>query len=137
MKKFLEDFKAFAMKGNVMDLAVGVIIGSAFGKIVTSLVADMIMPLLSLILGRFNIADASKVLVEQKGDNPAVLLRYGAFIQSIIDFLIIAFSIFLVIRLLGKFKRKKEEAVTEAVPEKNSQEAELLTEIRDLLKEKS
>ncbi|HBR03341.1 MAG TPA: large conductance mechanosensitive channel protein MscL [Ruminiclostridium sp.] len=125
------------MKGNVMDLAVGVIIGSAFGKIVTSLVADMIMPLLSLILGRFNIADASKVLVEQKGDNPAVLLRYGAFIQSIIDFLIIAFSIFLVIRLLGKFKRKKEEAVTEAVPEKNSQEAELLTEIRDLLKEKS
>jgi large conductance mechanosensitive channel len=137
VKKFLEDFKAFAMKGNVMDLAVGVIIGSAFGKIVTSLVADMIMPLLSLILGRFNIADASKVLVEQKGDNPAVLLRYGAFIQSIIDFLIIAFSIFLVIRLLGKFKRKKEEAVTEAVPEKNSQEAELLTEIRDLLKEKS
>lgn len=136
MKKFFEDFKVFAMKGNVIDLAVGVVIGGAFGKIVTSLVNDVVMPLLSLILGKFNIATAGVNLAYDAKGVPTVILKYGAFIQSIIDFLLIALSIFIVIRLMSKFKKKKEETIIEVVEEKPTPEVELLTEIRDLLKEK-
>lgn len=137
MKKFIEDFKSFAMKGNVIDLAIGVIIGGAFGKIVTSLVNDMIMPLLSLILGKVTIATAEFPIKALNGEVVSIL-KYGAFLQNIIDFLIISLSIFLFIRLLSSFKKKeKEEAetVAEVVAEaKLSKEEELLTEIRDLLK---
>lgn len=121
-----QDFKAFALKGNVMDLAIAVVIGTAFGKIVTSLVEDLIMPAVGLLLGGFSIANE----VYTVGD---VSLRYGAFLQSVLDFLIIAFSIFLIIRLFIKFQRKEampEEATVPALDKKE----ELLVEIRDLLK---
>lgn len=120
------DFKAFALKGNVLDLAIAVVIGAAFGKIVTSLVEDLIMPAVGLLLGGFSIAGA----VYQVGD---ATLRYGAFLQSVLDFLIISFSIFMVIRLFMKFRRKEEMPAEEAVPELDKKE-ELLVEIRDLLK---
>ena len=109
--KFLQDFKAFALKGNVMDLAVGVIIGGAFGKIVSSLVADVIMPLLGLLVGGINFTDLHFTLKAAKEVDgvlePAVLLNYGKFLQSAFDFLIIAFSIFLFIRLLSRLKTKE------------------------------
>lgn len=121
-----EDFKAFAVKGNVLDLAIAVVIGTAFGKIVTSLVEDLIMPAAGLLLGGFSIAEASY----QVGD---ATLRYGAFLQSVLDFFIISFSIFLVIRLFMKFRRKEDMPEEEKVPELDKKE-ELLTEIRDLLR---
>lgn len=121
-----EDFKAFALKGNVLDLAIAVVIGTAFGKIVTSMVEDLIMPAVGLILGGFSIADA----VYTVGD---VTLKYGAFLQSVLDFFIIAFSIFIVIRLFMKFRRKEYMPKEEIVPELDKKEA-LLVEIRDLLK---
>lgn len=138
MKKFIEDFKSFAMKGNVIDLAVGVVIGGAFGKIVTSLVNDIITPLISLVMGKGNLPDLSIDIAGQKGVEGYVGILYGQFIQNIIDFLIIALSIFVVIKLIGKFKRKEEKAEEAVVieEEKPSKEQELLTEIRDLLKEK-
>ncbi|MCM3611187.1 large conductance mechanosensitive channel protein MscL [Planococcus sp. MERTA32b] len=120
------DFKAFALKGNVLDLAIAVVIGAAFGKIVTSLVEDLIMPAVGLLLGGFSIAEA----VYQVGD---ATLKYGAFLQSVLDFLIISFSIFMVIRLFMKFRRKEELPAEEVVPELDKKE-ELLVEIRDLLK---
>ena len=130
--KFIKEFKAFAMKGNVIDMAVGVIIGGAFGKIVTSLVNDIIMPAISMITGKINIADMA-VTVGAKADGTAIALKYGLFLQNIIDFLIIALSMFFVIKLMGKFKRKEQEA-PEAPPEPDKTEV-LLTEIRDILKE--
>ncbi len=139
MKKFIEDFKSFAMKGNVIDMAVGVVIGGAFGKIVTSLVSDIITPLISMVTGKTNLAELSIPLSGIKGQEGYVGIMYGQFIQNIIDFLIIALSIFLVIRIIGKFKRKEEvKEVEEAaeVKETLSKDQELLTEIRDLLKEK-
>ena len=120
-----KEFKEFAIKGNVMDLAIGVIIGGAFGKIVTSLVNDIIMPIFGLILGGIDFTG-----LEFKAGTAVV--KYGAFIQSVVDFLIIAFSIFL-FRSLNRFKKKEEEAPKEPAP---SKEEILLTEIRDLLKEK-
>ncbi|CAM2840821.1 large conductance mechanosensitive channel protein MscL [Hathewaya histolytica] len=130
-----KDFKEFAMKGNVVDLAVGVIIGGAFGKIVTSLVNDVIMPILGLILGGINFTSAKLTLHGLNSEKP-LTLNYGQFIQNILDFLIISFSIFLFIRLINRFKRK-EEAVEEAKIPEISREEELLGEIRDLLKEKN
>lgn len=121
-----QDFKAFALKGNVLDLAIAVVIGTAFGKIVTSLVEDLIMPAVGLLLGGFSIANEAYIV----GD---VTLRYGAFLQSVLDFLIIAFSIFMVIRLFMKFRRKEDMPAEETVPELDKKE-ELLVEIRDLLK---
>lgn len=120
------DFKKFAIKGNVIDLAVGVVIGTAFGKIVSSLVEDLIMPLVGLLLGGINFSALSYTVLDAE-------IKYGAFIQTVVDFFIIAFSIFMVIRFFNRFK-KKEEA-TEAAPEGPKAE-ELLAEIRDLLKEK-
>ena len=132
----LKEFKEFAMKGNVLDLAIGVIIGGAFGKIVTSLVNDVIMPLLGLVIGGINFTYLSFTLKAAEGDKKAVILNCGQFIQNIIDFLIISFSIFMVVKLLNKFKRKQEviEEKKEAAP---SKEELLLTEIRDLLKDAS
>lgn len=128
----LKEFKEFAMKGNVVDLAVGVIIGGAFGKIVSSLVNDIIMPVLGLILGGMNLSDRKLLMHGISGK--AVTLNYGMFIQTTIDFLIIAFSIFIIIKAINKFNKKKEEIKEE--PVKPSKEEELLSEIRDILREK-
>lgn len=129
----LKEFKEFALKGNVVDLAVGVIIGAAFGKIVTSLVEDILMPILGILIGGVNFSDLKIVIIPASGDTAEAALRYGAFIQSIFDFVIIAFSIFMFIKLLNSFKKKEEKKVEEKQPEEN---IVLLTEIRDLLKEK-
>ena len=139
MKKFILDFKDFAIKGNVIDMAVGVVIGSAFGKIVTSLVNDIITPAISMLTGKVSLSNLSIDISGVKGTDEYVGIMYGQFIQNIIDFLIIAFSIFLVIKLIGKFKRKEakvEEAAEKVEEEKISKEQELLTEISDILKEK-
>lgn len=138
---FVQDFKAFAMKGNVIDMAVGVIIGGAFGKIVSSVVADIIMPPLGLLVGGVNFTDLKWVLkpaaVVDGKEVVAVTLNYGQFLQATFDFLIIAFSIFMFIRLITRLTQKKEEtpAIPPAPPAPTKEE-ELLTEIRDLLKEK-
>lgn len=138
---FLKEFKAFALKGNVMDMAVGVIIGGAFGKIVTSLVNDVIMPAVGLLVGGINFTELKWVIKEAVLDEagavvtPEATLNYGNFIQSTVDFLIIAFCIFLFIRLISKLNRKKEEAPAAPAPEPSAEE-KLLTEIRDLLKNK-
>ncbi|MFC5590099.1 large conductance mechanosensitive channel protein MscL [Sporosarcina soli] len=121
-----KEFKKFALKGNVVDLAVAVVIGAAFGKIVSSLVDNIIMPLVGLLLGGYDFSKLSIKVMDAE-------IKYGVFIQNVVDFLIIAFTIFMAIRLLTKFK-KKEEAVEEVVPEIDTKE-ELLREIRDLLKE--
>lgn len=140
MGKFLSDFKEFAMKGNVVDMAVGVIIGGAFGKIVSSLVNDIIMPVISIVTGGDGYKNLKYVITAGKeavGDAAAVeevAINYGLFIQNIVDFLIIAFSIFCALRVIMKFKKKEEEAPVTA-PEPSKEEV-LLTEIRDILKEK-
>ena len=137
---FLKEFKEFATKGNVMDLAVGVIIGSAFGKIVSSLVADIIMPPIGLIVGGIKFTDIKLGLKEAVVDTSgkvieeAVTLNIGNFIQNAFDFLIIAAAIFLVVKLLNKLNRKKAKEAP--VPKGPSEEVQLLTEIRDLLKKK-
>lgn len=137
--KFWSDFKAFAMKGNVIDMAVGVVVGAAFGKIVTSLVNDIIMPLVGMLIGGFDFQNLKLVLHKAVMDGetvvkPAVSLNYGNFIQETVNFLIISFSIFLVIRAFGKLRKKKEE--TPAPPAPKPENVVLLEEIRDLLKEK-
>ena len=141
--KFLADFKAFAMRGYVIDMAVGVIIGGAFGKIVSSLVNDIIMPLIGIVVGGVNFTDLKWVItpasVDEAGNEIAEsTLNYGTFIQSTIDFLIIAFSIFVMVRVITKIttrKKAEEEAVPAPAPEPSNEE-KLLAEIRDLLKEK-
>ena len=138
---FLQDFKAFAMKGNVVDMAVGVIIGGAFGKIVSSVVADVIMPPIGLLVGGVNFTDLKWVLkpaVMQDGQEvaAAVTLNYGNFLQVTFDFLVIAFSVFLFVRLLSRLNRKQEKPAAPAAPPAPSKEEQLLTEIRDLLKER-
>lgn len=137
-KKFITEFKGFALKGNVLDLAIGVIIGGAFNKIVSSLVNDIIMPPIGAITGGVDFKDLKYILKPEMGDNPAVTLNYGAFIQNVVDFFIIALSIFIFIKVVSKLNRKKEED-KEIEPKeeepKLTVEQELLTEIRDLLKE--
>lgn len=130
----VQEFKKFAMRGNVIDMAVGIVIGVAFGKIVSSFVADVIMPPLGLLLGGVDFKDLGLVLKEAVGETPAVVIAYGQFIQSIVDFVIIAFVIFLVIKAMNSLKAK-EEAAPSAPPAPTKEEI-LLTEIRDLLKEK-
>lgn len=129
----LKEFKEFAVKGNVVDLAVGVVIGGAFGKIVTSLVNDIIMPLVGTLTGGVNFTYLKFVLKQAHGNSPAVTLNYGSFIQNVVDFLIVAFSIFLFVKLINRLKREKKEEVA-AEPAKPSEEVLLLQEIRDLLK---
>ena len=148
MKKFIEDFKAFALKGNIVDMAIGVVIGGAFGKIVTSLVNDIITPLIGLLTGNISLVDLKFVLapavLNEVGEvvSPALVLTYGAFLQTIIDFFIIALSIFMVMRIAMNGRKKldelmkKEEAKAEEVKEDAPAETELsvLLEIRELLK---
>ncbi|MCI6987988.1 MAG: large-conductance mechanosensitive channel protein MscL [Campylobacter sp.] len=133
---FIKEFKEFAMRGNVIDMAVGVVIGGAFGKIVSSLVSDVIMPIVGVLTGGVNFTDFKFTLKEAGGGVEAVTVNYGNFIQVTVDFLIIAFCIFVVIKLINKLKREevKEEALAEPV---GPSETEILTQIRDLLKEKN
>lgn len=142
MGKFFSDFKEFAMRGNVIDMAVGVIIGGAFGKIVSSLVNDLIMPAIGVLTGGMDFKDMKYVLQDAQpataageAAKEAVTLNYGMFIQNIVDFLIIAFCIFMAIRIMQKFHRQEEAKAEE--PEKPAPDVELLTEIRDLLKEQN
>jgi large conductance mechanosensitive channel len=130
--KLIDEFKAFAMKGNMVDMAVGIIIGAAFGKIVTSIVNDILMPPLGLLLGGVNFTDLKLVMKEAVGDVPAVTWNYGSFIQVTIDFLIVAIAVFLLIKAMNAAKKKEEAAP--APPPAPSKEETLLTEIRDLLK---
>ncbi|MHC5224674.1 large-conductance mechanosensitive channel protein MscL [Ignatzschineria sp. LJL83] len=137
--KFIQEFKEFAMRGNVIDLAVGVIIGGAFNKIVSSLVSDIIMPPLGVLLGGVDFKDFALTLKAAVGDEPAVILNYGMFIQNIFDFIIVAFSIFVAIRVMNKLREKQDEQVAEAVEEiiadpVPTKEEILLSEIRDILK---
>jgi len=129
----LQEFKEFAVKGNVVDMAVGIIVGAAFGKIVSSFVADVIMPPLGVLVGGVNFSDLAITLKDAVGETPAVTLNYGHFIQSIVDFTIVAFAIFIAIKLLNSLKKKEEPPAAEPAP---SKEELLLTEIRDLLKER-
>ena len=136
-KKFITEFKEFALKGNVLDLAIGVIIGGAFNKIVSSLVNDIIMPPIGAITGGVDFKDLVYILKPAIGNNPAVTLNYGAFIQNVVDFFIIALSIFIFIKVVSKLNRKKEEAKEIEPKEEEPKltiDQELLMEIRDLLK---
>lgn len=149
IKQFFADFKAFALKGNILDMAVGVVVGGAFSKIVTSLVNDIITPLIALITGDVALKDLKWVFSEAVVDaagvvtTPEVALTYGNFLQTVIDFLIIAFSIFIILRVmmstqkkLDSLKKKEEEAEEAAEEAATETELTLLTEIRDLLKGK-
>ena len=130
--KLLDEFKAFAMRGNVIDLAVGIIIGIAFGKIVSSIVNDIIMPPIGLLLGGVNFTDLKVVMKAATETNPAVTWNYGNFLQVTFDFLIVAFAVFMLIKGINAMK-KKEEAAPAAPPAPTKDQA-LLTEIRDLMK---
>lgn len=141
MKKMLQEFKTFAMRGNVVDMAVGIIIGGAFGKIVSSVVGDLIMPAVGLLVGGVNFTDLKIVMKDTvlEGDKvitPEVSLNYGNFIQVVFDFLIIAFAVFLLIKGINALNRKKEAPAAPATPPAPPADVQLLTEIRDLLKEK-
>ena len=129
----IQEFKEFAVKGNVVDMAVGIIIGAAFGKIVSSFVGDVIMPPIGVLLGGVDFTNLALTVKEASGDVPAVVIGYGKFIQTVIDFAIIAFAIFIGVKAINTLKRKEKEAPA-APPEPSPQEV-LLTEIRDLLKE--
>jgi len=128
----LQEFKTFAVKGNVMDMAVGIIVGGAFGKIVSSFVSDVVMPPIGLLIGGVNFSDLAITMKEAVGTTAAVTINYGKFIQTVIDFTIIAFAIFLVVKGMNSLKRKEEAAPS--TPPPPSAEQQLLTEIRDLLK---
>lgn len=128
----MSEFKSFAMKGNVMDMAIGIIIGGAFGKIVSSFVNDVLMPPLGVLMGGVDFKDLAYTVQEAAGDVPAVTLNYGNFIQTALDFIIIAFAIFMMVKAMNSMKKKEEEAPSE--PPKPSSEEVLLSEIRDLLK---
>ena len=133
MKKFVKEFKDFINRGNVVDMAVGVIIGGAFGKIVTALVNNVVTPAISLLTGKVNIAELNVTVPASVEGAEPIVISYGLFIQAIIDFLIIAFCVFLFVKLISKLKKKEEEKPVPAP--KPSNEEILLTEIRDILKE--
>ena len=128
----VKEFKEFAMRGNVVDMAVGIVIGAAFGKIVASFVSDVLMPPIGMLLGGVDFSELMITLKSAAGDAPAVMLKYGVFINTVIDFLIVAFAIFMVIKGMNAMK-KKEEKAPEAPPAPSKEEI-LLTEIRDVLK---
>ena len=128
----MKEFRDFAMRGNVVDMAVGIVIGGAFGKIVTSFVNDVLMPPIGMAIGGVDFSDLAITLKEAAGEAAAVTLNYGAFIQTVLDFVIIAFAIFMVIKAMNNLKKKEEAAPPP--PPKPSAEETLLTEIRDLLK---
>ena len=127
----IQEFKEFAVKGNVIDMTVGVIIGTAFGKIVSSFVADVVMPPIGVLLGGANFSDLAFTVKEAIGESPAVVVAYGRFAQTVIDFTIIAFAIFMVVRVINSLKKAEAAPSAPAAP---SAEQVLLTEIRDLLK---
>ena len=131
----LDEFKAFAVKGNVVDMAVGIIIGAAFGKIVSSAVGDLIMPPLGVIIGGVDFSDLGITLKDAAGASPAVVLAYGKFLQALLDFSIVAFAIFLLVKGIERLKRK--EAAAPSLPPVPSAEEKLLVEIRDLLAQNS
>lgn len=131
----VSEFKDFAMRGNVVDMAVGIVIGGAFGKIVSSFVADVLMPPIGLLLGGMDFSGLAVTLQAASSEAEAVSLNYGSFIQTVVDFLIIAFAIFLVVKAMNSVKKKEEAAP--AAPPKPSKEEELLTEIRDALRASS
>jgi large conductance mechanosensitive channel len=128
----LKEFREFAMRGNVVDMAVGIIIGAAFGKIVSSIVADVIMPPIGVLLGGVDFSNLAFTIKEATATSAAVVISYGRFIQTVIDFLIIAFAIFIVVKAMNSMKKKKEEAP--AAPAAPTREEVLLTEIRDALR---
>lgn len=128
----MSEFKSFAMRGNVVDMAVGIVIGGAFGKIVSSFVNDVLMPPIGMLIGGVDFSDLTIVLQAATEEAEAVTIKYGAFIQTVLDFVIIAFAIFMVIKAMNSMKKKEEEKP--AAPPKPSAEVELLTEIRDSLK---
>ena len=134
MKTFFEEFKSFAMRGNVVDLAIAVVVGAAFGKIVTSFTNDIIMPVLGLLTGGIDFSAMAWILKEATDTAEAVTIGYGLFINSIISFLIIAFAVFVVMKQINRMKKQEEEVPAE--PPQPSSEEVLLTEIRDLLKAK-
>lgn len=136
MKKFVQEFKEFAMRGNVIDLAVGVIIGGAFGKITSSLVENIVTPALSILTGKIDLSALSVIIPAAQG-GADIVIAYGIFLQTILDFVITALAIFVMIKLMNKVHKKKEETIVEAPPAEPqpSKEELLLTEIRDLLKE--
>ncbi len=135
MKKFINEFKEFAMRGNVLDMAIGVIIGGAFGKIVSSLVNDIIMPIITLLTGAADFTKLSLVLKEPVGDSQGIVLMYGNFLQNIIDFLIIALVIFMMLKMIMKLSSLRQKEEVEEVKESGPTTEELLIEIRDLLKD--
>lgn len=128
----MSEFKSFAMRGNVVDMAVGIVIGGAFGKIVSSFVADVLMPPIGMLLGNVDFSDLTVTLQAASEGAEAVTLRYGVFIQTVVDFVIIAFAIFMVVKAMNTVMKKEEEAPP--APPKPSKEEELLTEIRDALR---
>ena len=130
----MSEFRDFAMRGNVVDMAVGIVIGAAFGKIVSSFVSDVLMPPIGILLGGMDFTELAFTLKEASGEVAAVTLNYGTFVQTVVDFVIIAFAIFMVIKAMNRMK-KKEEAAPPAPPEPSAEE-KLLGEIRDLLKQR-
>ena len=132
MKGMLQEFKAFAVRGNVVDMAVGIVIGAAFGKIVSSAVADVVTPPLGMLIGGVDFSDLAVTLKDATATAPAVVLSYGKFIQALFDFTIVAFAIFLLVKGINHLKRK--EAEKPSAPPTPSKEEQLLAEIRDLLK---
>lgn len=142
MKQFINEFKAFAMRGNVVDLAVGMIIGSAFGKITSSLVNDVIMPAVSILLGGVDFSDWKIVLKQAVVENgeevaAAISVNYGLFLSTVLDFIILAFAIFCMVKAINRLQRKEEAAAPEPAPAEPTAQEALLAEIRDLLKTRS
>ena len=131
----MQEFKEFAVRGNVIDMAVGIIIGAAFGKIVSAFVGGVIMPPIGVLLGGVDFSSLAYVIQEAAGEAPAVVISYGKFIQTLIDFTIIAFAIFMAVKAINSFKKKEEEAPKKE-PEPSKEEV-LLAEIRDILKERN
>ncbi len=128
----MSEFKSFAMRGNVVDMAVGIIIGGAFGKIISSFVGDVLMPPIGMLMGGVDFSELAFTLQEAAGDAAAITINYGSFVQTVVDFMIVAFAIFMAIRAMNSMKKKEEAAP--AAPPKPSAEEQLLTEIRDSLK---
>ena len=136
MSKIIDEFKSFAIKGNMIDMAVGIIIGSAFGKIISSFVSDVIMPPLGVLIGGVDFTSLKIIIKKAVGDVPAVTLNYGSFIQVFVDFMIIAWVIFMFVKGLNSLKRKEKAIAPPPAPPSPSKEELLLTEIRDLLRNK-
>ncbi|PKL82291.1 MAG: large conductance mechanosensitive channel protein MscL [Ignavibacteriae bacterium HGW-Ignavibacteriae-3] len=130
--KMIQEFKTFAMKGNVVDMAVGIIIGAAFGKIISSLVTDVLMPPIGILLGGVDFSTLSFTLKEAVDSTPAVMIKYGLFMNTVVDFVIVAFAIFMMVKGMNSLKKKEEAKPT--APKAPSEEVVLLSQIRDLLK---